>query len=353
MVTRGTSAMATFVAFALLFPRAGATAQSATVVPDSENFRVAPSAAVLASVRKGIELAPGERQGRWREVTLEGWIWAASVRKEARDGHDLAVSAAAGENLRASPNGPVAARLRPGAGLDHVKTSGPWIRVRRSGWIWEPSLQLAPAAPGGQVAAGAEPGPSAPPVRADTAASATASSADRGERGFVRVGRRSIAILADPTGDTLAAVRPRGTVEVLARQGQWARVRIEGWVPAAALAGDDTAASAMASAADRAALQADPDRFRGSLVQWTIQFIALQSAEAFRRDFVEGEPFILARLPGDDAGFVYVAVPPDRLDAAKKLEPLQQVRILARVRTASSALTGAPVLDLLEIRPGS
>ncbi len=372
MVTCGPFAPAVLAASVLLGTAAGTAGQTAAVLPDSENFRAAPSAAVLATLRKGAELSVGERQSRWRAGTLEGWIWAASVRREPAAGHDLVVSADGGENLRATRNGRIVARLHEGMRLDRVEEDGRWIRVRRAGWIWEPSLRIAAAsAPSAKA-------PSRPPERTvDTGAAAAATAGPRPRAtspapgqpddenqdgaagaasrvvGFVRTGSRSVAVLQNPSGDTLATVRPRGTVEVTARQGRWARVRVEGWVLESALAPGDTAGAGPALTIDVATLQADPDRYRGSLVQWTVQFIALQTAEAFRRDFVEGEPFILARIPGDDAGFVYVAVPPDRLEEVKKLEPLQRLRILARVRTASSALTAAPVLDLLEITSSS
>ncbi len=99
----------------------------------------------------------------------------------------------------------------------------------------------------------------------------------------------------------------------------------------------------------RAELQAEPDTFRGRLLEWTVQFIALREAERFRTDFLPGEQFILARGPGDDVGFVYLAVPGELLAEVRSLAPLQRFRALARVRSAASPLTGAPVLDLLEV----
>ncbi|HUE77051.1 MAG TPA: hypothetical protein VMM83_03840, partial [Longimicrobiales bacterium] len=123
------------------------------------------------------------------------------------------------------------------------------------------------------------------------------------------------------------------------------------WTFASSLSADDAAGAAVLRDVSTAELAEAPERFRGRLVEWTIQFIALQEAERFRTDFVEGEPFMLARGPADETGFVYVAVPPDRVEEVTRLTPLERVRVLARVRSARSSLTGAPVLDLLELRP--
>jgi len=135
---------------------------------------------------------------------------------------------------------------------------------------------------------------------------------------------------------------------VLARDGDWVRVRLEGWAFAASL-GTDSAAPGVLRGVTREELQAEPDLYRGRLVEWTVQFIALREAEQFRTDFLPGERFILSRGPGEDPGFVYVAVPEELRAEVASLSPLQRIRVLGRIRSAESPLTGAPVLDLLEI----
>ncbi|MFW6206210.1 MAG: hypothetical protein ACOC5I_03155, partial [Gemmatimonadota bacterium] len=244
------------------------------------------------------------------------------VRADDRDGHDLAVAAEDGENLRASPNGRRLGRARTGMLLDRVETRDNWIRVRRTAWIWEPSVRL-----GGTD---------------DTAAARSGSGTTRE---FTDAGLNAV-VRTSPTGDTLAQLQPGASVEVLEREGDWVRVRVEGWTFAASL-GADTAG--VLTDVDRETLQAEPDGYRGRLLEWTIQFIAVREAEPFRTDFLPGEPFILARGPGDDAGFVYLAVPRALLSQVNSLSPLQRIRVLGRVRSAESALTGAPVLDLVEI----
>ena len=331
-------------------------AQTGTVRVARENFRSVPSGPILAEIVAGTELPLGARQDRWRQATLEGWIWEPSIREERAEGHDLVVSARRGENLRTTPNGPITARLRTGMRLDRVESRDRWIRVRRVGWVWEPSLELElapdepPPLPPGTPAGRARAGAGQPAARPAEGGTAPASSGARGE--YTVAGPAGTTLLESPQGDTLARVVPGASVQVLSREGNLARVRVEGWTFAASLGGADTAAATVLRDISTAELAEDPDRYRGRLVDWSIQFIAMQEAERFRTDFLEGEPFILARGPGDEPGFVYVAVPSERVDEVRGLAPLQRVRVLGRVRAARSALTGAPVLDLLELRAG-
>ena len=343
-------------AAALALP-AAALAQTATVAVDRENLRAVARGTVIAELDQGTRLTLGNRWERWREATLVAWIWAPSVETDDVQAYDLKVSAPDGENLRASPNGRRLGRARPGMRLEEVERRDDWVRVRRTGWIWEPSLRL----PG---QAGADPAETEPRPDASAADSATAravqATADTtaapppaargGEREFVALGARALVVLGAPGGDTLARVQPRGTVEVLAREGDWTRVRVEGWALSGALTAD-TLGGGVLRDITVAELQEEPERVRGRMVEWTVQFIALQHAERFRTDFLEGEPFILARGPGDDAGFVYVAVPPEREAEVAALSALQRVRVVGTVRTARSRLTDAPVIDLLRIAP--
>src|SRR5690606_27883347 len=96
--------------------------------------------------------------------------------------------------------------------------------------------------------------------------------------GFRRAGAQGAAILVGPEGDTLARTRANAELQVLAREGGWARVRIEGWtwLP------DDSGADEGPLAATPAELAADPDRFRGRVVSWEVQFLSLERAERIR-----------------------------------------------------------------------
>jgi len=44
-----------------------------------------------------------------------------------------------------------------------------------------------------------------------------------------------------------------------------------------------------------------------------------------------------------------VAIPPERLQEAQGLSPLERIRVVGRVRTGSARLTGSPILELLSL----
>lgn len=304
-------------------------AQVASVAVEEENFRSEPRGSILAELLEGTSLSLGEERDSWRQATVEGWIWARSVREQEGGDLDLIVNAG-GENLRAAPNGDRIGRALGGTRLERLESQGDWVRVRRTGWIWAPSL--------GPIEAEPAPGASGPAVQ-------------RGSRDFAAV-PEAVIIVDSPGGDTVARLSGGTLVEVVAREGEWSRVRVEGWTFSGALEPPDSLAGGVLRDISRDSLQAHPERYRGRIIEWSVQFIALEEAERFRTDFLEGEPFMLTRGPGEDPGFVYIAVGPERLAEVQAISPLRRIRVIARVRTARSTLTGAPVLDLLEI-PGS
>lgn len=313
----------------LLSPRADALQAQATarVRVAEENFRRDPSGRQLATVLGGAELAVVAEQGNWVQVDLQGLIWAASVSTTNRNGFNLRVSADGGENLRSAPQGQIVARLLEGFLLEQVASSGNWIEVRRRGWVWKPSLQIsaAPAVSLEETAADA----ADEPLPLLTAAT-------------------PLIVQTTPNGDTVAVVQRGAQAEVLGRTGDWIRVRVDGWVYG------PTAMDSLPDLADTgdlapAQLRTNPGRYKGALVRWRVQFISLRRAERARSDFEEGEPFLLARGPAGDAGFVYLAVPEELLAAAESLEPLEFVTVVGRVRTGRSQLLGSPVIDLTDI----
>jgi len=205
-----------------------AIAQSVRVSVPEENFRKEPrvtSSNRLATVFEGAVLAVESRQSRWVRSTLEGWIWTPSVSTTDRDGFDLIVSKPGGENLREAPAGDArrVARLLRGMLLDRVAERENWTRVRRTAWLWSQStIETQGATPLPTVSRGdpAEPVPGGneTPVR-------PAGLPDR-----VVVSGANVSLHVSPAGDTLAALRPEAALEVLAREGSWARVKLEGWV---------------------------------------------------------------------------------------------------------------------------
>jgi hypothetical protein len=293
-----------------------------------ENFRAQPGGEVIAVVEPGLALTrAGGREG-WLEVDVEGWVWMQSLQTTTAAGHDLVVTPTAGENLRDRPSGAILGKLGRGTLLDEQERVPGWVRVRRRGWIWSASVDTASAR---ATAAAARPAP--PP--ATPARPPARGAAPRGA---------GAAILAGPGGDTIGRVGPEADLQVLAREGSWARVRVEGWVW---MPPGDSAVDLTPVEAIPAQLAAEPERFRGRVVSWELQFLSLERAERIRTEFFEGEPFLLTRHPA--GGYVYVAVSPDRLTEAGSLNPLERIRVVGRVRVPASALTGSPILDLMEL----
>jgi len=305
-------------------------------------------------VNRGTELAVIGRDGSWRQVVLSGWIWGPSVSAVQRGGFDLVVSAAGGENLRARPDAgaDVDARLLQGFLLQKTGEQGQWVHVRRTAWMWGPSLTgssaggsgqgAAPAGGGGSGGSGGAGAPGTGRPAADSTPPAGGGLPDH-----VVVKGAPARLFVSPQGDTLAVARPGADLQVLEHRDGWSRVRLEGWVRSSDLLPADSAAAS--SGLTPSDLRANPDQYVGRVVRWSVQFISLEKAEAVRTDFYEGEPFILARSPGPSESFVYLAVPPELLQQVKALRPLQSIQVVARVRTGRSALMGAPVLNLLEI----
>jgi hypothetical protein len=333
--------------FGLIAGSAGpAFAQSVRVSVPEENFRKEPrvtSSNRLATVFEGAVLDLESRQGRWVRGTIDGWIWSPSVSATDRDGFDLIVSNPGGENLRESPAGDArrVARLLRGMLLDLVERQGNWTHVRRTAWVWAEST----------VAVGGEsPPPERSPARdpqeqSDDAEAPPVQPAQLPDR--IVVSSENVRLHVSPEGDTLASLMPEADLEVLARQGSWARVRLEGWVwVPSTLPADSMAATGGLTPADVAA---NPEQYRGRQVRWRLQFVSVEQAEPAREDFYEGEPFLLTRSVDSEQGFVYVAVPPELLAEANGLRPLQMIEVLGRVRTGRSALMGVPVLDLIAL----
>ena len=326
----------------LLVPSTLAAQSVATVNTDQENLRQEPEGTLLARVLQGTEMTVVGEQGRWRQVRLEGWIWAPSVRSTNRNGYDLEVSSDGGENLRATPNGEIRARTREGMLFTRLGRQGNWFRVQREAWMWAPSLDVRQVQETGE-----DQGDEASGGSGEGGPEGTSGSGDEAPE-HVTVGERPVRLHTTARdGDSTATIYPGSSLEVLARKGEWTRVRMDGWVRSPSLVSPDSAG--VESDLTAAELRQNPETDQGRRVRWTVQFVALRRAEAIRTDFYEGEPFLLARPPGSSEGFVYLAVPPELLSEARDLKALQSIEVLARVRTGSSSLMGVPILDLLAI----
>ena len=308
-------------------------AQQATIARDREAVFADPGGTRLGRLSAGASFAAGPVRSGHTQLTLEGWVFGESVRRAQRDGHTLQVTKDPEENLRAAPNGRVVAQLVNGAFLDEVQRRGGWVQVRRAVWVAADALQGA--------ARGAT-RPAAPP-----AAVVPQDSPPSGEVDPRRaVARRRLQLLRAPDGTAAGSLEPGTSVRVTARAGGWVRVEAQGWVRETEVRAADQGILAGISAAE---LRTTPDEFRGKLLRWTIQYIAIQTADDLRPDFTPGQKYILARGPAPEFAFVYILVPDDKLEAIRRLEPLASVTIIARVLNGRSAYLANPILELVDI----
>lgn len=332
---------------ALLLAPSGAHAQVVRMVaPD--NFRIEPNQAVIASLEPGTELSLLQTLDTWVEVELEGWMWARSLQVVDREGFDLVVSATEGENLRERPQGEMVARLEEGTLLEELERIPGWILVRRRGFVWAASTEIEASA---ASAAAAVDLPS-------VSGTASGSSAQQGS-GTRSPGASTFSVEAGtlvrtaPDGDSLLTTGADSRVAVVGSEGEWARVLVEGWVRIPEGARVDARSSAIPTGPEGASVDevvANPAAMVGSVVSWELQFISLERASELRAEFDPGEPYLLMRPAGEGTGrFVYVAIPEAQASEAENFVPLERFTVRGRVRTGASAVSGAPVLDLIEM----
>lgn len=158
---------------------------------------------------------------------------------------------------------------------------------------------------------------------------------------------RATSVRSSPQGPSdstaeLAQVRKGATIQVIGREREWVRVRLEGWLKESDLVVADSALRPL-STAD---LRSDPVGSQGKLVRWEIQSIALRTADPLRTGLNNGEPYLLALGPAPERALVYLAVPPSLIPAARNLAPMADVVVTARVRNGRSEPAGVPVLEL-------
>jgi hypothetical protein len=319
--------------FLFLLPQLVTAQVRYRVLNDGEAFHREAGGRQLARLARGALVdGAGEEDGEWLRVTLGGWIWGASVGATSRDGFDLTVTAAPEENLRSGPAGALLAKLATGFLLTKVEEDGRWIRVQRSGWVKR---------------AGLEPAGGAPAVPAAAAAPA---SPDSTAAGAVDPGRvqpsRATSMYRAPDGPEAGTLVPDAPVRVLGRSGEWTRVQIEAWVRSADL---ETAPSGALVGVSAAELRAQPERYTGRVLRWTLQYLSAQVADALRPDIPSGGTYLLARGPQPERGFVYVVVPEGRRGLIEGLTPLATLRVTVRVRAGRSRYIGNPVVDLLTL----
>ncbi|HSE28546.1 MAG TPA: hypothetical protein VLA95_09985 [Gemmatimonadales bacterium] len=334
-----------WIAAALALSAGPLAAQDAQAVRRATAFRKEPGGAQLGMLEPGARVPTGRARGDWVEVTLDGWIYAPSVARTTRDGFDLVVSADGGENLRSAPNGAKVARLSRGALLDRRTTRGRWVQVRRAGWALRSAFAERTAGrrdgASRDTARSPSPQPSVPPSGGGAAAPSAGSAAPD------RVATATNALLAaEPGGTGIATLADGAEGEVVARSGEWVKVRIEGWLPAADVRPAPGGALRGVSAAE---VRAQPSRYTGQLLEWRLQLVAVPTADALRPELPEGREYLLTRGPLPESGYVYVIVSAPQAARFKGMAPLSEFTARALLRAASTRWLPNPVVELVEV----
>lgn len=345
---------AALLALAALVPFSSLAAQAQRTLAAERRIFAAPGGASLGLVPKGISFASRRTDGSAVELLVDGWIFARSVGATNRDGFDLQVTQAGGQNLRAnaSPTGQIVARLARGVLLEKVDADGHgWVHVRRYAWV--PTAGLEPLPSAAVATVNPPSAPSRPAPRQDSsaapdvplpAAPVGSGGTDRGEIA------RATPLMAAPGGAT-AATLPAGTeVRVLARAGDWTQVAVSGWVHSGDVGAPTDQAQVGVSAAQ---VRANPAQYVGRVVEWRLQIISVMVADELRPEIPPGRSYLLTRGPLPEPGFVYVVLPPDQVDRFRKLEPLKELTLRVQVRAAATKYLPNPVVDLLQVVAGS
>jgi hypothetical protein len=157
---------------------------------------------------------------------------------------------------------------------------------------------------------------------------------------------RGVEMRNAPEGGRIAEIPGETPVRVLESRGGWTHVRVDGWVPTSAVR-----AGALGDVGPEVVAAAPAGTFIGRTVRWTLEHVALQQADPWRSDFEPGEWYDLARVPGADGGYVYLALPERLVEEFRGLSPFRTVRIEGTVRTGRSELTGSPIVQVTRLLP--
>ena len=299
-----------------------------------------PAGTPLVSLPAGAAVEAGKAAGEWREVTVEGWIYRPSTSPTKREGFDLVVTSAEGENLRRAPNGPIVGRAREGTLLERVGEKGKWFRVRRDGWV---PREAVPGKTAAKASADTTPpaqgrgqqtrAPAPPPAPAEPPSSI---------EGVETIHEAGMSRMPDSAPTTKL---PAGTpARVMGRSGEWVRVQVDGWVRESDLKPAEAGVLAGITAAE---VLAAPDRFVGQTLDWRLQVISVQLADELRPEMRSGQPYLLTRGPLPEPGFVYVTIPPERLAEFRALPPLHEMVMRVNLKAARTRYLATPVAELV------
>jgi hypothetical protein len=360
-----------------------AAAQEETALIAPADLYRDPEGAPLVSLPAGASVETGRARDGWHQAVVEGWIFTASTERTRREGYDLVVTAGDGENLRASPNGPVVGRAREGTLLKRVAQRGRWTHVRRSGWLPRQAVAARSAdrsrtvatadseaaartvpVPGAQQPAPRQPAasqatppgstPRSGPTGASGKSKGTATGAPPGPpiepAGGVRFRlARETSMAAAAEGGALGTLTNGAPARLLARAGDQVKIQVEGWVPADAVSPADDSAMVGVTAAE---VRSQPDQFVGRTVVWRLQVIAVRQADELRGEMPPGQTYLLTRGPLPEPGFVYLTIPAAQSAAFQALPPLAEIVARVSIRAARTKFLTTPVAELVSVVSG-
>ena len=306
--------------------------QSRLRLPAAAPFHADPRGTQLGTLQAGMSVTLGRNSDGWRESTFEAWIFSTSTGPANRPGFNLAVASPEGENLRSSPNGPVVGRAVQGTQLNLLERRGGWVRIRRTAWLPPSALPAPPPARPAPAAATATPTAPVSPVIRVVAAEDTL------QRVIIRKGST---LSVGPGGAAVGSAPEDIPGRVTDRSGNWVRVRTETWVR-----DDDLRPAPDSAALTLEQLQADPDKYVGTPVAWRLQFLSLQTADELRPELPAGAPYVLARGPLPEAGFVYVLVTREQAERFRSMNPLDEFLANGIIRAGRTRYLPTPVIEL-------
>jgi len=315
--------LALLLAFATL-PRG---AQGAVRMPANGDFHKDPGGTPLGTISKNAAVVFGQTRGGWREVTLVGWVESTALRPDTRDGFDVSVTA---DNtpIRSAPDAtaPIRAVARTGALFDRVTTRGAWSEVRRTSWT--PAVSTTP-----------EPVPAVQTPLPSSAVPTTATPVTDSNQVAVQGGTSFSADAAGPPIGTLEATR-RATVTE--RRAGWSRITLDVWVRDGSVG-----AAPSADGISGKDVRDEPDRYVGQTIEWSLQVLAVQQADELRPELPLGQPYVLARGPLPETGFVYLLIQARDVATWRAMQPLAEVRVRATVRAGRTRYLPTPVIELV------
>jgi hypothetical protein len=306
------------------------------IAVDRAELRWSSNGRLLGWLDRGVTVERLGGRAGWARVGVHGWMWSASL--EGRG--DVWRVVPESENLRAGPNGRVLGQLVEGVGVRRVGGEGRWLEIELVGWLPEASVSQRAAEPDSVPADTVRPAPATPPAaeREPEAEVVAASAMGRLSRG--------VEMRNAPQGGAIAPLPAETPVRVLESRGGWTRIRVDGWVPSSSVR-----AGALGEVGPDVVAAAPAGTFIGRTVRWTLEHVALQQADPWRPDFEAGEWFDLARAPGAEGRYVYLALPERLVEEFRGMSPFRTLRIEGRVRTGQSALTGTPIVEVTRLLP--